>query len=66
MNGDLLSNHRGPLHSALAGRKYGRVHGNMRVTDKISETLVRLPMWVGLEDRDVDVIADLIIETSVQ
>ena len=38
----------------------------MRVSDKTSETLVRLPMWVGLEDRDVDVIADLIIETSVQ
>ena len=55
-----------PLHSAPAGRKHGRVHGSMQVTDKTSETLVRLPMWVGLEDLDVDVIADSIIETSVQ
>lgn len=55
-----------PLHSAPAGRKYGRVHGNMQVTDKTSETLVRLPMWIGLEDRDVDVIADLVIEAGLK
>lgn len=37
-----------PLHSSPAGRRYGRVHGSMQVTDKQSERLVRLPLWVGL------------------
>jgi dTDP-4-amino-4,6-dideoxygalactose transaminase len=55
-----------PLHSAPAGRKYGRVDGSMQVTDKTSETLVRLPMWVGLKDKDVDVIASSVIEASIQ
>jgi dTDP-4-amino-4,6-dideoxygalactose transaminase len=37
-----------PLHSAPAGKRYGRVHGSMAVTDSLSERLVRLPLWVGL------------------
>ncbi len=45
-----------PLHSAPAGRKYARAHGDMAVTDDISDRLVRLPLWAGLEDRQVDVI----------
>ncbi|MDE2235437.1 MAG: dTDP-4-amino-4,6-dideoxygalactose transaminase [Gammaproteobacteria bacterium] len=55
-----------PLHSAPAGRKYGRAHGSMQATDRTSETLVRLPMWVGLEDRKVDEIAASVIEISRQ
>ena len=38
-----------PLHSSPAGRKYGRASGNMSVTDAVSERLVRLPLWIGLE-----------------
>ena len=38
-----------PLHSSPAGRKYGRVSGGMAVTDAMSERLVRLPLWIGLE-----------------
>ena len=37
-----------PLHSSPAGQRYGRVHGAMDVTDRQSECLVRLPLWVGL------------------
>ena len=37
-----------PLHSSPAGKKYGRVSGNLSVTERVSERLVRLPMWVGL------------------
>ena len=37
-----------PLHSAPAGRKYGHTPGEMSVTDRISETLVRLPMFFDL------------------
>ena len=37
-----------PLHSAPAGRKYGRASGAMEVTDAMSARLVRLPLWIGL------------------
>ena len=42
-----------PLHSSPAGKKYGRVSGCLSVTDIVSERLVRLPMWVGLEQEQV-------------
>jgi dTDP-4-amino-4,6-dideoxygalactose transaminase len=38
-----------PLHSSPAGKKYGRVHGEMTHTDDLSDRLLRLPMWTGLE-----------------
>ena len=39
-----------PLHSSPAGQRYGRVHGTMDVTNRQSECLVRLPLWVGLTE----------------
>lgn len=46
-----------PLHSAPAGRKYGRTHGGeLKVTDDIADRLLRLPMWVGMEDRQTEII----------
>lgn len=39
-----------PLHSSPAGNKYCRVSGDMSVTDDISNRLVRLPLWIGLEE----------------
>lgn len=50
-----------PLHSAPGGLKYGRSHGSMKVTDRISETLVRLPMYFDLGS-DVEAV----IETAFQ
>jgi dTDP-4-amino-4,6-dideoxygalactose transaminase len=38
-----------PLHSAPAGRKFGRASGSMQVTDSVADRLVRLPLWIGLE-----------------
>lgn len=37
-----------PLHSSPGGMKYGRVSGSMNVTDCQSESLIRLPLWIGL------------------
>jgi len=39
-----------PLHSSPAGRKYGRTHGDLKVTEDISERVVRLPLWIGMEE----------------
>lgn len=42
-----------PLHSAPAGRRFGRAHGSLAVTDDIAARLVRLPMHLGLTDADI-------------
>lgn len=39
-----------PLHSAPAGLEAGRQHGDMINTNSLSDRLVRLPLWVGLEE----------------
>lgn len=41
-----------PLHSAPAGLKYGRFHGEDVYTTKESERLARLPMYYGLKEED--------------
>lgn len=41
-----------PLHSAPAGKLYGRFFGEDRYTTKESERLVRLPMYYGLTEAD--------------
>jgi len=42
--------HYEPLHSSPAGKKYCRVSGDLSVTNKVSQQLIRLPMWIGLEE----------------
>lgn len=41
-----------PLHSAPAGRKFGRFHGEDIHTTKESERLTRLPLYYGLAEED--------------
>ncbi len=43
-----------PLHSAPAGRKFGRFFGEDVYTTKESERLMRLPMFYNLSSEDVD------------
>ena len=45
-----------PLHSAPAGRRYGRVVGQFKNTENLSDRLLRLPLWVGVEDRVRDIV----------
>lgn len=52
-----------PLHSSPAGRRFGRAHGDLRVTVDVSERLVRLPLWVGMTESDVDRISNLVLTT---
>jgi dTDP-4-amino-4,6-dideoxygalactose transaminase len=46
-----------PLHSSPAGLAHGRAHGPLSVTDDASDRLVRMPLWLGLEDVFDDVLA---------
>jgi dTDP-4-amino-4,6-dideoxygalactose transaminase len=43
-----------PLHSSPVGRRLGRVHGPMDVTNSAANDLVRLPLWTGLRDEEID------------
>lgn len=49
-----------PLHTAPAGKKYGRFHGEDKYTTKESERIIRLPMFYGLTMEQVDYVCDLI------
>jgi dTDP-4-amino-4,6-dideoxygalactose transaminase len=49
-----------PLHSSPFGRTVGRTVGDMTNTETISERLVRLPLWLGLEEHQDTVIAEVI------
>ena len=51
-----------PLHSAPAGLKFGRFHGEDVYTTKESERLCRLPMYYGLKDEQVDYIISKVKE----
>lgn len=43
-----------PLHSSAAGRRLGRTSGELPVTERASERLVRLPLWAGMDERHVE------------
>lgn len=51
-----------PLHSAPAGQKYGRFHGEDRYTTKESERLLRLPLFYSLQAEQVEYIAEQVKE----
>lgn len=51
-----------PLHSAPAGLKFGRFHGEDKFTTKESDRLLRLPMFYQLKAEEVDYIAGKVKE----
>ena len=50
-----------PLHSAPAGKRFGRFHGTDEVTTRESDRLLRLPMYYGLSDEDINKVIDTVI-----
>jgi dTDP-4-amino-4,6-dideoxygalactose transaminase len=49
-----------PLHSSSQGLLTGRAEGNLSQTEGLSDRLVRLPLWVGLEENQARVIETII------
>jgi len=37
-----------PLHTSPIGKKHGKTPANLMVTNSLSDRLVRLPMWIGI------------------
>jgi dTDP-4-amino-4,6-dideoxygalactose transaminase len=52
-----------PLHSSVAGRRYGRPSGDLKVTDRIAAQLIRLPIWIGLTSIQQDEIISVFRQT---
>ena len=51
-----------PLHSAPAGRKFGRFNGEDRYTTKESERLIRLPLFYSISDEEVEYTIEMLLE----
>lgn len=55
-----------PLHDSPLGKTHGRTTGDMTVTSLAAERLLRLPLWLGLEDHQQRVIDALMSFESHQ
>ena len=51
-----------PLHTAEAGKRFGRFNGKDIFTTKESERLLRLPMYYGLKEEEIVYICDKLKE----
>lgn len=45
-----------PLHSSPAGLRLSRAAGELPVTDRAGDRLVRLPLWVGMSQAQLDLV----------
>jgi dTDP-4-amino-4,6-dideoxygalactose transaminase len=52
-----------PLHDSPAGLRYGRAAGELDVAVEASGRLLRLPLWAGMEDADVQRVIGGVLET---
>ncbi len=56
----LATFHYVPLHSSQAGEKFGIFFGQDKFTTIESDCLLRLPMYYGLKDEEIQIIVELI------
>ncbi len=61
-NGIYTVFHYVPLHSAPAGIKYGRFHGEDKYTTADSDRLLRLPMYYSLSLEEAKYVAEKVLE----
>jgi dTDP-4-amino-4,6-dideoxygalactose transaminase len=53
-----------PLHSSIAGKRFGRVGSSMEITDNLSCRLVRLPVYPDLTEVECAFICDSVLEIA--
>ena len=49
-----------PLHNSPYGKKHSRAHGDLPNTIETSDCLLRLPLWLGVENFQQDILNELI------
>ena len=55
-----------PLHTSPMGKKFGYCHGDLPVTEFISERLLRLPFYNNMNHEDQKLIVESIMEINLQ
>ena len=50
-----------PVHTMRAYRSLSSANGSLAVTDRISDQVLTLPLWVGMSDREIAGVTDAII-----
>ena len=56
------TSHYEPLHLSPAGKKLGKISGDLSTTNFISKKVLRLPVWPDLEDDQINFIIDSTIK----
>ena len=56
------TSHYEPLHLSPAGKKFGKISGDLSTTNFISKKVLRLPVWPDLEDDQINFIIDSTIK----
>jgi dTDP-4-amino-4,6-dideoxygalactose transaminase len=51
-----------PLHKSPAGNEYGTFIGEDRYTSDISDRLLRLPLHLDLEEKEVEIVCNIILD----
>ena len=50
-----------PLHTSPAGKRFGHAHGDLPVTEKAGECLLRLPIYAHMPPETVDMVSDILL-----
>lgn len=59
-NGIKASFHYIPLHSSPQGRKVGYKAKDFPITEKVSSTLIRLPIYAGMKNTEISYVIDIL------
>lgn len=54
--------HYEPLHSSPAGVRFGKVSGDLKLTNELAGRLLRLPLFLDLSNEDIDFVSGSILE----
>jgi dTDP-4-amino-4,6-dideoxygalactose transaminase len=52
--------HYQPLHSSKAGKTFGESRGGMQNSVKTSKTLARIPLYYGMNSREVEKVVEVV------
>jgi len=55
-----------PLHRSAAGRRFGRAPRDLPHTDRVSDSLIRLPLWAGMSAADVEYVVEQVYAVAGQ
>ena len=60
--GVMATSHYEPLHNSPAGKRYGKVSEELKITESVAQQIIRLPLWVGLSSQSQEEVVNVIAE----